>query len=265
MRRLGHRSGIRRARPFCSASASLWLLGAARDLMCRTLVIEHEWGHLDMSVTAPLFPWGAPSRSPVWRRCTRASAACEPGGPRNRTGDERFRVGAAPGSLRGLAAVGVARPDAASAGWAVELRPRLSVCHELTGGIPVPPTDHRGRETPTRRAISAFGRPSAANTTTRARCASPARPADDRTIAINFVRCVQVLSSARVSVWLDRRPRGNSSISSPAASRCSTLWPVDSPLTISVLPGATAPGRELSPRDRLEPGLVVTGRRKIAP
>jgi hypothetical protein len=43
-----------------------------------------------------------------------------------------------------------------------------------------------GRVIPTRRAISAFGRPSAASSTIRARCANPASTVEDRTNAVSL-------------------------------------------------------------------------------
>jgi hypothetical protein len=56
-----------------------------------------------------------------------------------------------------------------------------------------PPASYRlrhpitvGRDTPTRRPISAFGTPSAASSTIRARCARPASTVDDRVNAVNL-------------------------------------------------------------------------------
>ena len=58
---------------------------------------------------------------------------------------------------------------------------------------PTPPARYRlrhwitvGRVTPTRRAISAFGKPSAANSTIRARCANPASSVEDRTSTVSL-------------------------------------------------------------------------------
>ena len=72
----------------------------------------------------------------------------------------------------------------------------------ITGGRPdrsrspnafTPPASYRLRHwitvwrlIPTRRAISAFGRPSAASSTIRARCANPASTVEDRTSALRF-------------------------------------------------------------------------------
>ena len=53
------------------------------------------------------------------------------------------------------------------------------------GLVPVPPPITVGRDTPTRRAISAFGSPSAASSTIRARCANPASTVEDRTNALS--------------------------------------------------------------------------------
>jgi hypothetical protein len=57
----------------------------------------------------------------------------------------------------------------------------------------IPPDSYRlrhkitvGRDTPTRRPISAFGTPSAASSTIRARCAKPTSTVDDRTSAVNL-------------------------------------------------------------------------------
>jgi hypothetical protein len=52
--------------------------------------------------------------------------------------------------------------------------------------IACPPSEHRGRETPTRDAISVFDTPSAASSTIRARCANPAGTDDARVSATNF-------------------------------------------------------------------------------